>query len=109
MPTVLNKQQSDWRELEEAALVDRTTIFGNPFIEGRDGNRAEVIGKYGKWIMEPEQTRLRGRMMRELAGKNLVCHCAPLPCHADIILVVANRPYIFTVQKRKIERLCARS
>jgi hypothetical protein len=90
MPVVLNKMQSDWHELEGAALVDRTTIFGNPFIEGQDGNRQQVLDKYEQWIWAPEQKFLRKRMMRELRGKNLVCHCAPLDCHADIILKIAN-------------------
>mgnify|MGYP001566276022 CR=1 FL=1 len=27
---------------------------------------------------------------RELQGKDLVCWCAPLPCHGDILLAVAN-------------------
>lgn len=90
MLTVLNKEQSDWRELADAALVDRTTVFGNPFIIGRDGTRDEVIRKYIKWIMTPEQRELRVRIRRELRGKNLICHCAPQLCHAEVILVIAN-------------------
>jgi hypothetical protein len=90
MPIVLNKSQCDWRELEDSALVDRTTIFGNPFVEGRDGNRKQVLDKYERWIWASEQKFLRNRMMKELQGKNLVCHCAPQDCHADIILKIAN-------------------
>ncbi|GAG87489.1 unnamed protein product, partial [marine sediment metagenome] len=26
----------------------------------------------------------------ELKGKDLVCWCAPLPCHADVLLELAN-------------------
>lgn len=90
MPVVLNKTQCDWRELEGAALVDRTTIFGNPFIEGCDGDRDQVCDLYVEWIMKPEQRKLRRRMRRELSGLNLVCHCAPLRCHADTVLIIAN-------------------
>ena len=28
--------------------------------------------------------------IHELRGKDLVCYCAPLPCHADILLKLAN-------------------
>ena len=30
--------------------------------------------------------------VKELAGKDLVCWCAPLPCHADVLLELANLP-----------------
>lgn len=95
MPVVLNKLQCEEAELRNATLVDRTTIFGNPFFEGKDGSREEVIKKYAKWIMEPEQGWLRIKMRASLQGWDLICHCAPLPCHADVILVIANtfRPY----------------
>lgn len=26
----------------------------------------------------------------ELKGKDLVCYCAPKPCHADVLLRIAN-------------------
>jgi len=26
----------------------------------------------------------------ELRGKDLVCWCSPLPCHADVLLELAN-------------------
>ena len=87
MPKVYSKRQlhPQW-----AVLVDRTTDFGNPFVIGKDGTREEVIDKYEQWIFQPEQTNLRIRMMRELAGCDLLCWCAPEECHADIILGIAN-------------------
>lgn len=90
MPVVLNKLQCEERELRNATFVDRTTIFGNPFIEGKDGKREEVVKKYAMWIIEPEQRNLRIKMRATLRGWDLVCHCAPLSCHADVILIVAN-------------------
>jgi hypothetical protein len=27
---------------------------------------------------------------RELKGKDLICFCAPKPCHADVLLEIAN-------------------
>jgi hypothetical protein len=31
-------------------LIDRTTIFGNPYKIGKDGDRDEVISKFKKWL-----------------------------------------------------------
>jgi hypothetical protein len=36
-------------------FIGRPSIWGNPFIIGKDGNRSEVIRKYKKWIInQPE-------------------------------------------------------
>lgn len=70
--------------------IDRKTIWGNPFRIGPDGTRAQVIKKYTEWIMQPEQLYLRERAKRLLRGKCLACWCAPLPCHGDVLLEIAN-------------------
>jgi len=70
-----------------AVLVDRTTKWGNPFRAGRDGGRADVIAKYEKYLSwHPELTGA----FEELRGKDLICHCAPKQCHADVLLRLAN-------------------
>lgn len=63
--------------------IGRPSKWGNPFVIGRDGTRAQVIEKYREYI--------RGRPdlvedLRQFAGKTLGCHCAPLPCHGDVLL-----------------------
>jgi hypothetical protein len=47
-----------------------------------------VIEKYRIWLKE----RIEARELdpRELRGCDLGCWCAPLPCHADVLLEVAN-------------------
>ena len=65
-------------------LVDRTTIFGNPFKEwkwGRDG----CIKKFETYFYQriERDPEWRAKVM-ELAGKRLGCHCKPLACHGDI-------------------------
>jgi hypothetical protein len=53
----------------------------------------KTIEKYGEWIKkDPEGQRLAREAAEQLAGKNLACWC-PLdgPCHADILLQIANR------------------
>jgi Domain of unknown function (DUF4326) len=68
--------------------IDRKTKWGNPFVIGEDGDRSEVIAKYAAWLeSKPE---LVAAAKRELAGKDLLCWCAPLPCHGDVLLRVAN-------------------
>lgn len=72
----------------DAIYVGRPTIYGNPFIIGRDGDRDEVVEKYKEWLLaQPDLVNL---VKKNLKGKSLVCWCAPLKCHADILLEIAN-------------------
>ena len=70
-----------------AVYVGRPTKWGNPFVEGKDGTREEVIAKFREHCVE---TGLWMDAMKELRGKDLVCWCAPLACHADVLLAFAN-------------------
>lgn len=85
-PTVLNRRTMLRNEF--GILVDRTTKFGNPFVIGKDGDRATVIAKHKAWF--DGQPKLVRAAKEELAGYNLVCWCAPEACHADHLLKVAN-------------------
>lgn len=80
---VLNKRTAD-----SGAYIGRPTKFGNPFVIGRDGDRDAVVDKFERWIST--QPALIAAAKRELRGKNLVCWCAPLRCHGDILLRIAN-------------------
>jgi hypothetical protein len=68
--------------------VARPTKFGNPFNIGEDGTREEVIAKYREWLLA--QTELVAAAKAELRGCDLGCWCAPEPCHADVLLEIAN-------------------
>jgi MoxR-like ATPase len=70
----------------------RPSKWGNPFEIGRDGNRDEVISKYKVWLLKKNKELLRDIFV-ELPGKNLVCHCAPEPCHGNLLLRLANSKY----------------
>jgi hypothetical protein len=72
-----------------AVYVGRPSKWGNPYAIGRQGNRQEVIFKYREWIQT--MVSLGKRDLSELRGKDLVCWCKPLPCHADVLLELANR------------------
>ena len=71
-----------------AVRIDRRTKWGNPFEIGKDGTREEVVAKYEAWLLSKPDLMLAAKL--ELAGKDLVCWCAPLPCHGDVLLRVAN-------------------
>jgi hypothetical protein len=89
MPKVWNKHHKNVPE--GAIYVGRPTKWGNPYVIGRDGDRNEVIRKYRKYIIDNLMTSdLCARDLEDLRGKDLVCWCAPKPCHADILLEIAN-------------------
>lgn len=80
----------------DAIYVGRPTAWGNPFVVGEYGRQGECVELYRAWINEPAQRDLRERARVKLSGRDLVCWCsspsAPAPCHADILLSVANVP-----------------
>lgn len=73
-----------------SVYVGRPTMFGNPFSVPHDGTRKEVIEKFEQYVRS--RPDLLAHIRRELRGKNLICWCAPLPCHADVLLRLANAP-----------------
>lgn len=82
MPRVWNKKHSGVPH--DAIYIGRPSLWGNPFIIGRDGTREEVIEKFRLYI-------LRSKLdLSPLKGKHLVCWCKPQACHGDILLELAN-------------------
>lgn len=86
MPKVLNKytMKSD----DAGVNIMRPSKWGNPFIIGKHGDRDDVIMKYKAHINNHPTLKQQAKI--ELKGKNLVCCCAPLACHGDILLAIAN-------------------
>src|SRR5581483_6473933 len=84
-----------WRMPENTVKVDRSTPWGNPFIVGEHGTRAEcvtwfryILAGYYQMACGPELADMQ-RYFRfahdhigELRGRNLACWC-PIgaPCH----------------------------
>lgn len=80
----------------DAVYIGRPSKWGNPFghkasaVAGTTQveTREDAIAQYAAWLeAHPE---VRAAAQRELRGRDLVCWCAPLPCHGDILLQVAN-------------------
>ena len=89
MPKVLNKRTDVIPP--DAILVDRTTKWGNPFRVRVHtvSQHLEAVNYFQRYAKE--------RLLREpdwlepLRGvEYVVCWCAPLPCHADVLLSLAN-------------------
>ena len=82
-----------WRKPENTVVVARPSIWGNPYQSGTDGDgdRAYLVQLYSDYLARPEQAELVARIKRDLRDKNLACWC-PLdgPCHADVLLRIAN-------------------
>lgn len=100
MPAVLNRKTD--KIPAGAVYVGRPSKWGNP-ITIRELKRLfpndtlkELQEKAVSWYREYITTPF-GRpkellsQIGELKGKDLVCWCAPLPCHADILLEMANK------------------
>ncbi len=88
MPVVLNKRRD--KIPADAVYVGRPSKWGNPIVLGKDTDiREEAIMMYRNWVRSKIATKELD--ISELRGKDLVCWCAPLPCHADVLLELANR------------------
>lgn len=83
-PKVWNKR--DPNVPKDAVYVGRPTKWGNPFTIPTVGSRERAIELFKGAL----NRQLTDDAKRELRGKHLVCWCAPLPCHADVLLEIAN-------------------
>lgn len=89
-----------------AINVARPSLWGNPFIVGEDGTRAECVHKFRMLLggmvcmsckapvaAQREFITHAGTHWKSLRGKNLACWCpATALCHADVLLELANAP-----------------
>lgn len=88
VPLVLNRRDFAGALPPNCTYIGRGSPYGNRFHIGRDGERDEVIDSY---IAEKSRDETFLAMVRrQLRGRNLVCHCAPKPCHGNWLLQVAN-------------------
>lgn len=83
-PRVLNKRHDGVPP--GAVYVGRPTKWGNPFGLA-DGTREDVIARFREHLLGSPDLLAA---LPELRGRDLVCWCAPLPCHADVLLELSN-------------------
>ncbi len=86
---VQRKRVKGWKMPENTVYVGRPTKYGNPYVPMLWGDTVETCIERYKTNMS---TMLKQDAVKELKGKNLACFC-PLdkPCHADVLLEIANR------------------
>lgn len=93
MPKRIQKQRTKgWKMPAGAVYVGRPTKWGNWFRVGPDGSRMECVAKYRSRVLSNVSSEPNRRSIEnELRGKDLVCWCRlDQPCHADILLELAN-------------------
>lgn len=97
-------RKKGWRMPADTVKVDRTTIWGNPFIPGRPVPFGPLKGQIVKdkrhaFVLyrsfAPLSQKLTLAARADLRGKNLACWCdRPDPyedaCHAAVLLEIAN-------------------
>lgn len=78
---------------EGAVYVGRPTKWGNPYHGDGPFDHAHVASCYRSYVMRPEMAAFRAAVRAELCGKDLACWCSlDQPCHADVLLEIANEP-----------------
>jgi Domain of unknown function (DUF4326) len=73
----------------DVVVVTRPTRWGNP--HPLSLGRAEAVRRYREELLAGRLAVTADDVRRELQGRDLACYC-PLdePCHADVLLAVAN-------------------
>lgn len=100
---IQRKRTKGWRMPENTVYVGRGSKWGNPNkigdpspIDGAPMEDYEAVSEYRANLLfghddfsMPTEEEIRA----ELAGKDISCWCPPnLPCHADVLLEIANEP-----------------
>jgi hypothetical protein len=93
LPQVLNKRSLPGGKLPEGArYIGRPSRWGNPFKLGRDGDRDEIMAKYGVWLEEKLNDETFCKDLAKLAKATaLVCWCKPEACHGDQLVAAMKR------------------
>jgi hypothetical protein len=84
---VLNRHDPDVRSDATHIYVGRPSDWGNPYVVGRRGvsNRQAAVGFFREYAQK--MLAANPRWLDPLRGAEaLVCWCAPLACHADVLV-----------------------
>lgn len=99
------RRAKGWRLPANAVNCARPGPWGNPFVVGRDGTRAECVQMHAALMSglfccaaTPSFAAQRAALkyatanIGELRGKDLACWCRldGKPCHCDTLLAAAN-------------------
>jgi hypothetical protein len=104
------RRTKGWRKPRHVVVVSRPSKWGNPFrvdslgdrVTRADGSswkvapgraRSFAVAQFGLALIDGELSFTIDDIRNDLAGYDLACWC-PLdqPCHADVLLELANTP-----------------
>ena len=95
VPRVYNKHKA---YPPNAVYIGRGSDWGNPYSHLPSGSskyktihvptREDAVTAF-KALCD-KHPELRKEIKERLRGKDLVCYCAPLACHGDVLLAIAN-------------------
>lgn len=103
---IQRKRSKGWRKPDNTVCVTRPGMWGNPLrFKDRSQQEAErVVCGYRRLLEKALRGKLavtdevsariheQARRLDELRGKNLACFCPEgSPCHANVLLDLANR------------------
>ena len=94
MPTeprrIQRKRTKGWRMPEGAVCVTRPTVWGNPYLFQHPMGRERAVSEFRRYA---EKRAARDPdWLAPLIGLDLACWCRlDQPCHADVLLEIANR------------------
>lgn len=113
MPIRIQRQRkAGWKKPEGVLNVARPGRYGNPYFPGcglgfgnipKDGRpqpwplitKADMVRHFKEHmrLMERDEPKRFVEYIAPLRGKDLMCWCAlDQPCHADVLIEIANRP-----------------
>ena len=88
----LRRRLEQHGEVDGLVRIDRRTRWGNPWIVGRDGSRAEVIARYRVDLWR--RIRAGEIALEDLADlhtkTHYLCWCWPLECHGTVLARAAQ-------------------
>ncbi len=74
-----------------AKYVGRPSRYGNPYKVTECRNAAEAVAMFYRDLIDGKLRISVDDVKKDLRGLDLVCHCKlDAPCHADILLRIAN-------------------
>lgn len=102
MPRRIQRHRTKgWRMPPGAVYVGRPTMWGNRYQIGTWSNKLgrevqtveEAVQLYREIIWDdPTSPHMAGWVREQLRGRDLCCWCRlDQPCHADVLLEIANR------------------
>jgi hypothetical protein len=99
------RRTAGWRKPPGAVVVTRPhSRFANPYRIGHEARDAtEAVAMFRLYLLARPDLVAAARV--ELCGRTLACWCRPGdPCHADVLLGVANADERYVGRGRPITR-----